>query len=74
MENAFKNYKTPKKKAPAYYFQEVAIEVLEYIENPVRSQIFRWAKLDEGKLKSAISYMKEKNIKNFYYLCKLMNL
>ena len=66
-------YQQPKK-APAYYFQEIALEVINYLDNPVKSEVFMWAKKKEGKLKSAISYMKEKRIKDFGYLITLMNL
>lgn len=62
-------------KAPAHYFQEVALEVLEYLEaGAVKSQVFKWAKTREWKLKACVAYMKQRNIKSYKYLCKLMSL
>lgn len=66
-------YKT-NKKAATYYWQELAIETIKSLDNPVKSQVFRWAKLKETKLKAAIDYMKHRKIRNFMYLAKLMSL
>lgn len=60
-------------KAPKYYWQQIALDTLEYIESPTKSQIFRWAKRDEGKLKSAIEYMRYRKIRNFKYLAAMMS-
>jgi len=73
MNNAFTGYQVPTvKKGPTYYWQQVALDALEYIENPVRSQVFKWAKTQEGKLKAALDYMKSRDIRNFRYLAKIM--
>ena len=73
MNNAFTNYKLPEnKRAPAYYWQEKALEAISYLENPVKSQVFKWYKLKEAKVEACLRYMKSRNIKNFYYLCKIM--
>lgn len=75
MENAFQNYQIPQqKKAPKYYFQEVALKALEYIEQPKKSVIFKWAKNKPEKLETSLRYMKDKNKKHFLYLAKLMQL
>jgi len=71
----FNNYVQKEKvKAPTYYWQQVALEVLEYLEDvgKKQSQVFRWAKRDESKLKAVIDYMKSRNIKNFRYLAAVM--
>ena len=69
METAFENYKLPtKKKSAHYYWQEQALDVIEYLDKPKKSQIFKWAKVKPQKLEAVIRYMKEKNIKSFNYL------
>jgi hypothetical protein len=74
MNNAFANYKIPEKqKACTYYWQQKALDIIEYLDNPVKSQVFKWAKTKESKLESAIRYMKEKNINSFKYLGKIMS-
>lgn len=75
MNTLFQGYELKKPvKAPAYSWQEFAIETIEYLDNPVKSQIFRWSKLKEEKLKACISYMKERGIHSMGYLITLMNL
>lgn len=74
MNNAFTNYKLPKKKkAATYYWQQKALDTIAYLDNPVKSQVFKWAKTKESKLEASIRYMKEKNIKSFNYLAALIS-
>jgi len=65
-------YQQPKK-APTYYWQQLALDCLEYLEQPRKSQVFKWAKTRESKLKSALNYMKTRNITSFRYLAALMS-
>lgn len=69
-----KRYTTPQVKEPKYQWQRVAMDAVEYLENPVNSSVFRWAKLHEGKLKAALEYMQSRRIRNFKYLAKMMSL
>lgn len=64
---------TQPKKAPAHYFQQVALDALEYLDAPVKSQVFKWAKTKEGQLKATLEYMKERKIKDFRYLASIMS-
>lgn len=68
------NKYTQETKATKFAWQQQALDYIEFLDNPVKSQIFKWAKLKEGKLKTSITYMKEKGINNFKYLCKMMSL
>lgn len=66
-------YKQPKK-ACTYFWQEKALEAISYLDNPVKSEVFKWYKLRESKIETSLRYMKERKIKNFFYLAKLMSL
>lgn len=68
------NKYTQETKATKFAWQQQALDYIEFLDNPVRSQVFRWSKLQEGKLKSAISYMQTRNIHSFKYLAKMMSL
>lgn len=61
------------KKAPAHYWQQLALDALEYLDNPTKSQVFKWAKTREGTLKAALDYMRQREITDFRYLCAMMN-
>jgi hypothetical protein len=67
-------YTQPQKKEPKYYWQRIAMDAIEYLDNPFKSQVFMYAKKKESKLQASLSYMKQRNIKSFLYLAKMMSL
>jgi len=74
MKKAFQNYKLKQPvKSCTYHWQQLALDTIAYLDNPVKSQVFKYAKEKESTLKAAISYMKERKIKNFRYLAAIIS-
>ena len=69
----FKNYKIKQTNECKYYWQEQALQALEYLENPKKSQVFKWFKTKEQKAVSVLRYMQDKNIKSFKYFAACLS-
>lgn len=61
------------KKTTAYYWQELALEAIEYLEEPRKSVVFKWFRNKEQQATAVLRYMKENNKRHFLYMAKLMN-
>lgn len=62
------------KKAPSYFWQELALEAIEYLEEPKKSVVFKWFRNREQQATAVLRYMKDKKKRHFLYMAKMMNL